>query len=212
MPQTTTIEQLRSVEIDFYNHEIYDGQKLIARITYDHNDLTQPWVVEINNQEVFRRAWWQKSFDDICWYYKKGTLPVQEEDKEQGAGSMGENLAPLRPAPCTPTSSATTGNEIMCEVARYCEIFGLELSDDDSIYRDGQKLGQVGCTDGQVWYTRAFANHRQNVASARNTVVALSGVQPVFFESLMDKPFDLITPEEWLMLAEYEPVPELVAA
>ncbi|MBD2302749.1 hypothetical protein [Nostoc sp. FACHB-190] len=98
MPQITTTQQLRSVKIDFYNYEIYDGQKLIARITYDHKDLTQPWVVEVNNQEVFRRAWWQKSFDDISWYYKKGSLPVQKEDKEQGAGSMGENLSPLRPA------------------------------------------------------------------------------------------------------------------
>ncbi|BBD63322.1 hypothetical protein NIES2109_61720 (plasmid) [Nostoc sp. HK-01] len=190
MPQITITQQLRSVEIDFYNYEIYDGQKLIARITYDHKDLTQPWVVEVNNQEVFRRAWWQKCFDDISWYYKKGTLPVQQEE----------------------IPAATTGNEIMCEVARYCEIFGLEISDDDSIYRDGQKLGQVGCTNGQLWYIRASSNHRQNVASARNAVVALSGVQPIFFESLMDKPFDQITSEELLMLGEYEPVQELVAA
>ncbi|MBD2452446.1 hypothetical protein H6G76_36200 [Nostoc sp. FACHB-152] len=190
MPQITTTEQLTSVEIDFYNHEIYCGQKLIARITYDHNDLTQPWVVEVNNQEVFRRSWYQKCFDDISWHYSRGFVPVQQEE----------------------TPAATTGNEIMCEVARYCEIFGLEISDDDSIYRDGQQLGQVGCTNGQLWYIRASSNHRQNVASARNAVVALSGVQPRFFEDLMDKPFDLITRKEWLILGEYELVQDLVAA
>ncbi|WP_375506104.1 hypothetical protein [uncultured Nostoc sp.] len=35
MPQATTTEQVTSIEIDFYEHEIYAGQKLIAQITAD---------------------------------------------------------------------------------------------------------------------------------------------------------------------------------
>ncbi|MCC5640745.1 hypothetical protein LC593_33950 [Nostoc sp. CHAB 5844] len=197
MPQTTLTEQLRSVEIDFYNYEIYDGQKLIARITYDSADfVTQPWIVEVNNQEVFRRAWWQKSFDDISWHYSRGSLPVQEEDKAQEAGSMGENLSPLRPALCTPASSATTGNEIMAEIAEACEALGYELCD-DGIYHKGKRLKEIVYKNGTYCYVQSLPPQPESPGKALD---------------LLDKPFDQITPEEWLMLAEYEPAQELVAA
>ncbi|NDJ26036.1 hypothetical protein GS682_31550 [Nostoc sp. B(2019)] len=51
MPQTATtvtpvkpVEELTSVEISFYDHEIYCGTQLIATISYN-DDLTQPWIV-----------------------------------------------------------------------------------------------------------------------------------------------------------------------
>ncbi|MCF2152013.1 hypothetical protein IQ276_037535 [Desmonostoc muscorum LEGE 12446] len=61
MPQTTTtvtscvkpVEELRSVEISFEDHEFYAGQKLIASITHD-DDLTQPWIVMVNGEESHR--------------------------------------------------------------------------------------------------------------------------------------------------------------
>ncbi|MBD2458763.1 hypothetical protein H6G80_32475 [Nostoc sp. FACHB-87] len=142
MPQATTTEQLTSVEIDFYEHEIYCGQKLIARIIYDHNDLTQPWVVEVNNQEVFRRAWWQKSFDDICWHYKKGTLPVQQQE----------------------TPAATTGNEMMVRVAEACENLGYELLD-DGIYYNDIRLVEIVYRDGIPCFVQTLA-HQPAVKSS----------------------------------------------
>jgi len=63
MPQTTTtvtscvkpVEELRSVEISFEDHEFYAGQKLVARITHD-DDLTQPWIVMVNGEEIHART------------------------------------------------------------------------------------------------------------------------------------------------------------
>ncbi|MBU7587446.1 MAG: hypothetical protein KAF91_32230 [Nostoc sp. TH1S01] len=175
MPQATTTEQVTSVEIDFYEHEIYCGQKLIARITYDYNDfVTQPWVVEVNNQEFFRRSWYQKCFDDISWHYKKGTLPVQQEE------------LPI----------ATTGNEVMARIAEACEVLGYELCD-DGIYHNGKRLKEIVYKNGTYWYVQSLPPQQESPGEALD---------------LLDKPFDQITPDEWLMLAEYEPVLELVAA
>ncbi|MEH2023030.1 hypothetical protein [Nostoc sp.] len=55
MPQATTtvtpcaksVEELRVVEISFYDHEVYAAGKLIASIGHD-DDLTQRWLVLIN--------------------------------------------------------------------------------------------------------------------------------------------------------------------
>ncbi len=72
MPQATTTEQVTSIEIDFYEHEIYAGQKLMARITYDHQDfVTQRWVVIVNDKEEFRAITQMKCHDFVTWHYKQ---------------------------------------------------------------------------------------------------------------------------------------------
>jgi hypothetical protein len=50
---TVALAELETVEIDFYDHEVYAAGKLIASIGHD-DDLTQPWLVLINGVEVFR--------------------------------------------------------------------------------------------------------------------------------------------------------------
>ncbi|MCC5640999.1 hypothetical protein LC593_35260 [Nostoc sp. CHAB 5844] len=175
MPQITTTEQLTAVEINFYAHEIYCRQKLIARIVYDHNDfVTEPWVVEINNQEVFRRSAWLRCYDDISWHYKRGTLPVQSEE----------------------TPAATTGNEVMARIAQACEHLGYDLLD-DGIYFNDVRLVEIVYKNGTYHYVQSLPSQQE----VRSDCV-----------DLFDKPFDLITAQEWLILAEYEPVQELVAA
>jgi hypothetical protein len=77
---------IRTKEISFYNHEIYDGGKLIARITYDSDDLvTQPWLVIINGVEIHRASTWAKCYNYITWHYKEETLPMQQQEVETGA-------------------------------------------------------------------------------------------------------------------------------
>jgi hypothetical protein len=49
-PDNQASEKLTTVEISFYDHEYYAGDKLIAAITYD-NDLTRPWVVGAAEQK-----------------------------------------------------------------------------------------------------------------------------------------------------------------
>ncbi|MCC5612312.1 hypothetical protein LC612_37730 [Nostoc sp. CHAB 5834] len=195
MPQVATtvtacvkVEELRVVEVCFGYHEYYADDKLIASIAYDDDHLTQRWVVMVNDAEVHRAATPMLCHRYICWQYKRGTLPVQQE-----------------------AQGATTGNEVMCEIAARCEQFGFELLD-DGIYKDEQKLGSVGCTEGKWWVVQASSVHQQKVPcdSALDAVWVLSMVELM----QLDKPFDELTPKEWERLREYQPVVEreLVAA
>lgn len=179
MPQVATtvtpyvkVEELRVIEISFYDHEYYAGRQLIATITHD-DDLTQPWLVIVNDKEVHRAATLMLCHRFICQQYKRGTLSVQEK-----------------------TPVATTGNEVMCEIAAQCEQFGFELLD-DGIYKDEQKLGSIGCTEGKWWVIRATSVHQQKIPcdSALDAVWVLSMVELMqpSREELLGKPFDRLT-------------------
>jgi hypothetical protein len=77
MPQTTAtvtpcvkpVEELRSVEISFEDHEFYAGQKLVASITHD-DDLTQPWIVMVNGEEIHRANTFKRCHSYITWHYQ----------------------------------------------------------------------------------------------------------------------------------------------
>jgi flagellar motility protein MotE (MotC chaperone) len=56
-PCVKTVEELRVIEISFYDHEYYSGKQLIATITHD-DDLTQPWVVAVNELPVTEETLW----------------------------------------------------------------------------------------------------------------------------------------------------------
>ncbi|MBD6620718.1 hypothetical protein FNW02_34405 [Komarekiella sp. 'clone 1'] len=246
MTQTTTtvtpsqkmVTELRTVEISFYDHEIYCGTQLIATISYDH-DLTQPWVVMVNGEEIHRANTFKRCHSYITWHYNRGTLPVQQ--------------------PETPT--ATTGNKVMVQIAQECEKYNFEVLD-DGIYHHDQKLGEVGCTynnsqlpsrNSQLnpmpeskkpctcndsiinnvhncelrtancelhkiwWVIRASSMHQQKVPcdSTADAVWSLSMIEVTCDEDLLDRPFDQLTAEEWRRLVEYQPESEsreLVAA
>ena len=197
MPQTATtcvksVAELTSVEISFYDHEIYAAEKLIASITYDHSDfVTQPWVVMVNGEEIHRADTFKRCHSYITWHYKHSTLPVQE--------------APV----------ATTENETMAQISDECEKYGFDILD-DGIYHHDVKLGEVGCTDGKWWVIRASSEHQQKVPcdSAIDALWSLSMVEVSPCEDLLDRAFDQLTAEEWQRLLEFEPVMEreLVAA
>ncbi|MBE9037194.1 hypothetical protein [aff. Roholtiella sp. LEGE 12411] len=207
--QAIAPEELTPVEISFYDHEYYNGDKLVAAITYE-DDLTQPWVVMVNGAEIHRANTWAKCHNFITWHHKDGSLPVQQEALVQGALSMGENISPLHPAPC-PLSSSTTGNKIIAQVAVECEKFELEILD-DGIYRDNEKLGEVGCTNGNWWFIRAGEQERVKSDSALDAVWWLSMVDVSFAtntESFLDKPLEQMTGNELQQLLEKG---ELVAA
>ncbi|MBD2302573.1 MULTISPECIES: hypothetical protein [Nostocales] len=196
--QAVAPEEYTSIEISFYDHEIYFNGQLIAKITYDSNDfVTQPWLVLVNGKEEFRANAWAKCYRYICTHHKNGSLPVQE--------------------PETPVT--TTGNEIMVQIAQACENFGLELLD-DGIYRGDEKLGEAGCTDGQWWFIRASEGNQEQVLcdSEMDAVYWLSMVDSVTlpeiddYDHLLDLPFDQLTSVQWERLQEYESMLELVAA
>ncbi|BAY41453.1 hypothetical protein NIES2111_58490 (plasmid) [Nostoc sp. NIES-2111] len=139
--QAVAPEEYTSVEITFYDHEIYSNGQLIARISHDDsNFVTQRWLVIINNKEEFRANTWAKCYRYICTHHKDGSLAVQEPE-----------------APAT-----TTGNEIMVQIANECENLGLELLD-DGIYRGDEKLGEAGQTNGNWWFTRTDDSTQQQI-------------------------------------------------
>ncbi|MBD2505070.1 hypothetical protein [Anabaena azotica] len=139
--QALAPEEPRVIDISFFDKEYYVGSKLIATVTHDDNDfVTQRWVVMVNGTEVHRAATPMLCHRYICTHHKAGSLPVQEPE----------------------TPAATTGNEIMVQIANECENLGLELLD-DGIYRGDEKLGEAGQTNGNWWFTRTDDATQQRI-------------------------------------------------
>ncbi|NDJ25921.1 hypothetical protein GS682_30915 [Nostoc sp. B(2019)] len=197
--QALAPEELRTVEISFYDHEYYCGDKLIAAITHDHADfVTQRWVVMVNGAEIHRAATPMLCDRYILIHHKDGSLPVVQI-----------------------ATNTTTGNEVMSQIFNACEQHGLELLD-DGIYRNDEKLGEVGCTDGLWWVIRASSVEQKVACESVESAVrrcgaacretSLSVVKLLDWQELLDKPFDQLSKQEWLLMMESEPVRELVAA
>ncbi|BCL39983.1 hypothetical protein [Nostoc sp. MS1] len=179
-------------EISFYDQELIANSELVASVEFDndnHADLY--WRVVVNNVEIFRDTTPAKCHSYVKQAYQQGMLPVQRQEE-----------------PCT------TGNEIMTQIFDACEQHGLELLDDGIYTRDGEKLGEVGFTDGNWWVIRASSVGQQKAAceSAIAGVNSLLQGEVVDWDELLDKPFDQLSEEEWLLMMESEPVRELVAA
>ncbi len=194
--QAVAPEELKVVEINFYEHEIYALDKLVAKITYDNDDFqTQRWIVMVNSVEVHRANTWLKCHNYITWHFSHGKLPVQEQEN----------------------GTAATVYEVMAEIVAACEEFGFDVTNDGEIYHNSVKLGWVGCTDGRWWVAQASSEHQIKVPcdSAFDGVWLLSMVEasankyadqkPACFEELLDKPFEMLTPQEWATLKEYSP-------
>lgn len=190
--QAVAPEELRVVDISFFDKEYYAGDKLIATVTHDDDDfVTQRWVVMVNNTEEFRAATPMICHRFICTHYKDGTLPKQEQDATE--------------TPCT------SGNEVLVQIFDACEQHGLELLD-DGIYQDDEKLGEVGFTDGNWWYIRSSQAHQGRVICESVDEAVRMLLVVADWDDLLDKPFDQLSEQEWLMVMESEPVRELVAA
>ena len=189
-------ENIRTVEISFYDHEIYAGEKLIACITHDHDDFaTQRWVVMINSVEVHRANTWAKCYDYIIWHYKQGTLPTQQQ--EEVAATCNEETAQVTPTPKFE--------------------FGLR---NDVAKQNLVKLGEVGCTFGKHWVVRVHAQNQLTLSldgiCPKVGSLCLVGISPLetnqsinineSCEELLDKPFDELINEEWDRLRKYKPI------
>ncbi|MBD2457299.1 hypothetical protein H6G80_24885 [Nostoc sp. FACHB-87] len=70
-------EELTIKEINPHHFEIFAGKQLIAYISYDNAEfVTQPWLVMVNGNEIFRHNTQARCFRYIEWHYKDGTLPL----------------------------------------------------------------------------------------------------------------------------------------
>ncbi|WP_414569430.1 hypothetical protein [Nostoc sp. CCY 9925] len=168
--QSIAPEELTAREISFYHHEYYALGKLIAAIDYD-NDLTQPWVVTINNAKEFRAATPMMCDRYIRIHYKDGSeqfatrnglrpasltqFAIDKSSLDKGLRDLAlfpdfrEFISLPVQEPETPTS---TGNEVMVQIAAECDKYGLELLDKGIYTNDGVKLGSVGCIPNKLQY------------------------------------------------------------
>jgi hypothetical protein len=197
---------IRAIEISFFDHEIYAGDKLIASISHDTDDfVTQRWVVMVNGVEIYRSHTWAKSYNYITWHYKQVTLPTQQQEVE----------------------TVNTGNETMTLIAAECEKFEFDILDDGIYYNDA-KLGEVGCIDGNWWVVRVSCPSKIKILcdsafsavwllwillaspdiDAKRTYFVDAQSEISHRESLLDKPCDELTAIEWEQLKKYKPLPE----
>ncbi|WP_414572662.1 hypothetical protein [Nostoc sp. CCY 9925] len=73
--QAVAPEELAIKEINPHHFEIFAGKQLIAYISYDNGEfVTQPWVVMVNGNEIFRYTTLARCQRFIYWHYKDGTL------------------------------------------------------------------------------------------------------------------------------------------
>ncbi|RCJ38654.1 hypothetical protein A6770_39705 [Nostoc minutum NIES-26] len=193
-------EELTVREIHLFECEVFHAAELIAIITYDH-DLTQPWVVIVKDKEKFRANTWARCYRYIQWHHKQRTL---DAPLPMPVPPVQQQLEPEEPR--------TTGNEIMSQIFNACEQHSLELLD-DGIYRNDEKLGEVGFTDGNWWVIRASSEGQKMACnSADEAVRLLLVVEAVDWDELLEKPFEQLSRQEWLLVMEFESVRELVTA
>jgi hypothetical protein len=67
-------EELTTQQINPHHFEVYAGKRLVAYITYDHEHVTQPWVVMVCGEEKFRHNTLGRCHRFINWHYLDGTL------------------------------------------------------------------------------------------------------------------------------------------
>ncbi len=188
--QVVAPEPLTIVEISFDHHEYYAGNQLIASISHDDNHLTQPWVVMVNDTEVFRANTIIRCDRFIQWHHQDKIL---------------NETAPTQVETETPP---TTENLIMAHIFNECQNYGFEILDDGIYNNKGVKLGQVGCTDGNWWVKRRYSVQQQYSNSVLDAVRSLSMVdvstdgKSIFDEYFLDQPLEQLTGDKLQRLLE----------
>ncbi|MCC5670649.1 hypothetical protein LC653_44530 [Nostoc sp. CHAB 5784] len=166
------------LEISFYDQEAFVGEELVASISYDHDNYENLyWRVLVNNVEIFRDLSAARCHSYIKQQYQQGTLPVQEQ---------------------LPEEVCTTGNEIMAQIFAECEKYGFEILK-DGIYHNDMKLGEVGLTNGNWWFTRATDDTQQRISCD-------SAMEAVWWLSMVDVVLQAEPSQEYL---QYRPLEQL---
>ncbi|MHC0068029.1 hypothetical protein ACWATR_34935 [Nostoc sp. UIC 10890] len=209
--QAVAPEPLRIVEISFSDHEYYAGNQLIASISHDDNHLTQPWVVIVNDTEVFRANTIIRCDRFIQWHHSmKSEVLSRKSEVEKLSEDKVEILKLEDTTKLPPTSDLrlpTSENLIMAHIFNECQNYGFEILD-DGIYNNGVKLGQVGCTNGNWWVKRRYSVQQQYSNSVLDAVRSLSIVdvstdgKSISDEYFLDQPLEQLTGDKLQRLLE----------
>jgi hypothetical protein len=107
----------------------------------------------VDGKEKFRANTWARCHRFITWHHQDSTLN--------------------EPLPTQTETSHTTENRVMAHIFNECQNYGFEILN-DGIYKDGVKLGQVGCTDGNWWVIQGSSGQQQYSDSVFDAVRSLN--------------------------------------
>ncbi|MHC0067655.1 hypothetical protein ACWATR_32980 [Nostoc sp. UIC 10890] len=215
--QVVAPEPFTIVEISFDHHEYYADDKLVASISHDDDHLTQPWVVIVNDKEVFRANTLMRCDRFICTHYKDGTLLV-EALVQESRGAEGKNLQQLSPLPLcasAPQVSSSTKNQIMAHIFNECQNYN-----NSQLHAMPKNRKLCTCNDSITnyvhncellsnwWVKRRYSVQQQYSNSMFDALHSLSMVDTSLAEPihkyLQSRPLEQLTAEELQQLFNYE--------
>ena len=148
----TEANVITTVEISFFDHEVYALGKQIAAITHDHSDFqTQRWVAMVGGTEIHRADSWAKCHSYISWHYLQGTL-VAAPTSIPAASSNSLNFKPALSA---------NPEKTIYEVFRGVDSLGLVI------------LSECGC-----WYNSDSDDYVDSYATPYEAAAALLPTSP----------------------------------
>ncbi|MBD2255452.1 hypothetical protein [Nostoc parmelioides] len=163
-------------EICFYEQEAFANGELVASISFDSDNREDLYWRVIINGQEIFRD----TTSARCHSYVK-------QQYQQGTLPAQEPFV----------EADATENEIMAQIATSCEQLGLELLD-NGIYHNEKRLVEFVYKNGVCCYVQASLEPQQIVPELLS--------EDLSCEELLNKPFHLLTSEQWERLRESEPV------
>lgn len=102
----TIAPQLTTVEINCYHYEVYALKQLVAYITYDYDEfVTQPWVVMVNGEEIFRDTTIARCQRFIEWQHKDKSEVVSRKSEVEKCSEDKVGISHIEDASKLPPTS-----------------------------------------------------------------------------------------------------------
>ncbi len=206
----TIAPEITTIEISFYDHEVYAQGKQIASITHDPDDFqTQRWVAMVGETEIHRADAWAKCFEYVRWHYKQGTLPAPLVTTAE-SGVVGGARYHLEME--ATVAVELTGYKLVHSYAVTPDVIEIDSvidADFGSLYRvwDSRTLlGTFYQSADNKWVaqpTHSLLRPRCNTAASASLFIVGQREEKTDLEKLLDKPFDELTVYEWEQLKQH---------
>ncbi|WP_375491121.1 hypothetical protein [uncultured Nostoc sp.] len=184
----------------FYNFEAQVKGKVIAELSHDAFNSSNPWYVSVSGVEVYRTSLYCEATDWVKLQYVAGTLTNHLHCQVQVLTTRSERAATI-------VVLEQHGDEF---VVHNCE------NNHYYVVRPNHVEPQERCECADCHYRKVLCKHQiavENFLGQRLEQVILTCA--VSLEELLDKPFNELSGEEWERLKNYPAASEsmeLVAA
>ncbi len=202
----TVAPEITTVEISFYDHEVYALGKQIASITHDPDDFqTQRWLVMVGETEVHRTDAWAKCHSYICWHYKQGSLPAATKSRVVGGARYHLEMEPscaFELLDC----KLDRGDAVVPDVIEIDSVIDADFGSLYRIWDSRTLLGTFYQSADNKWVaqpTHSLLRPRCNTAASASLFIVGQREEKTDLEKLLDKPFDELTVYEWEQLKQH---------